>query len=167
MMNANLLVVSSIKDAGNNSVGYRVVDIMTKEVKDITLSSLEEGVRIVANKFINVRVNLFGNGLRFATPSQTDRELPAITLTGKRLITSDAYTVGYSDTRGNVIAFNAHGQRVVVQPREYLSGIKTFTNAYLQNGKLIGNFISHRLDKDYFIENKVNPPKVFGMIMTS
>lgn len=167
MMSANLLVVSSIKDGNNNSIGYRVVDLATKEFKDITKENLEEGVWKVTNRFINVRGNIFGSGLRFATHSQTDKELPSLTITGRRLISADAYTVGYSDTRGNIIAFNAHGHKVVVQPKEYLSGIKTFTNAYLKEGMLVGNFISERLDVAYFVENQLRPPQVFGLTMTN
>lgn len=165
MVSARLLVVAAIKGDENRSVGYRMVDVISKNFRDITYESLEEGVRLVGCNFINVKSNMIGTGLRFATISGTDKELPALTVTGKRLITDDRYTIAYSDSRGNLISYNAHGQRQIVQPKEYLSGVKTFTNGAVRNGRLCGNFVTQRLDIDYFRENKLYIPQVYGELM--
>ena len=122
MISARLLVVAAIKnDINSNSLGYRLVDVVVHAFKDITHESLEEGVRTVGCNFINTKYNMIGTGLKFATRSGTDKEFPVLTLSGKRLLTEDRYTIAYSDSRGNLIAYDAHGTKHIVQPREYLS----------------------------------------------
>lgn len=165
MLDVSYLVVSSIKDTEENSVGYRLVDIKNKKFMDISAQDLMQGIMLNSSQFVNVSVNYMGM-LCFATNSKTDMELPALSLSGRRLLTRDAYTVGYSDARGNIIAYNAHGEKIIVQPREYLSGLKTFTNAELQNGGLVGVFRTARIDKDYFRCNRLEVPSVYGMMMS-
>ena len=166
MISARLLVVAAIKnDINSNSLGYRLVDVVVHAFKDITHESLEEGVRTVGCNFINTKYNMIGTGLKFATRSGTDKEFPVLTLSGKRLLTEDRYTIAYSDSRGNLIAYDAHGTKHIVQPREYLSGVKTFTNGVARNGGLCGNFVTQRLDLDYFRENKLYVPQVYGELM--
>lgn len=165
VLDNSYLVVSSIRDSGNSVLGYRIVDVKTRKFIDIPTDNLLQGLMSNRSQFINVGINYMGT-LYFATESQTDRELPSISLSGKRLITRDAYTVGYSDARGNVIAYNAHGDKIIVQPREYMSGLKTFTNACVQNGSLVGIFRTARLDKDYFRCNRLEIPSVYGSVMS-
>lgn len=157
------IVVSSIKDSIGNLVGYRLVEINTLKKLDVTLESLYHYVLSNPAEFINIRVN-YRNEFVFATQSGTDMELPTLS-TGRRLVTENCYTVGYSDSRGNLIVFDGHGEKRIVAPSEYIRNTCPFTNAGYMNGKMRGYFITNRLDKDYFMNKNKRMPIVCGQVM--
>jgi hypothetical protein len=165
MYNTSYLVVSSIRDSEKEIVGYRVVDTERKKILDVSIDNLIDGVLANAYQFINTRIDFMGN-LVFATQSGSGEDFPSLSLSGKRLLTSDVLTIGHSDSRGNVIAYDAHGEKHIIQPREYLSGVRVFTNAYVDNGGLIGTFITQRLDKSFFESNRFRIPLIRGSVMS-
>lgn len=167
MSNLSYIVVSNIIDMETSTiVGFRVVCIDNGKVYDSSIDTLMKNIVKSPSSFLNVSLDMFNN-LVFGTYSNTSNDLPSLTLSGKRLVNeSDAITLGHTDTRGNAIAYNAHGEKVVAQMKEYLTGLKSFTNAWLSNGVLKGYFKVDMLDKNYFSKTGLCVPMLYGISLS-
>lgn len=167
MSNLSYIVVSNIVDMETSTiVGYRVVCINNGKVYDSSIDTLIKNILKSPSSFLNVSLDMFNN-LVFGTYSKTSNDLPSLTLSGKRLVNNlDAITLGHTDTRGNAIAYNAHGEKIVAQMKEYTTGLKYFTNAWLSNGILEGYFKVDMLDKNYFSKTGLHVPILYGISLS-